>query len=51
MGRLICTTTMHPATQDAGARPFEGATARLRLLEATAFDSGVALLRYEPVPA
>jgi hypothetical protein len=31
-----------------GARPFEGETVRMRL-DSTAFDSGVTLLRYEPL--
>jgi hypothetical protein len=65
VGRLICTTTMtvdavtdvgdwfwlHPAIQGEGARPFESATAPMRLLDVTSFDSGVTLLRYEPVCA
>ena len=42
---------LHPAILGDGARPFEGATAPMRLLDATSFDSGVTLLRYEPVSA
>lgn len=43
---------IHPAVWgQGGGRPFEGATVRLQLLEAKAFDSGVTLLRYAPVPA
>jgi dihydrofolate reductase len=39
---------VHPAVQGPGARPFQGdASLRLRLLDATAYDSGVTLLRYE----
>ena len=40
---------VHPAVWGEGARPFEGETVRLRLLESQAFDSGVTLLRYEPL--
>jgi dihydrofolate reductase len=40
---------LHPAIQGEGARPFEGATAPMRLLDVTSFDSGVTLLRYAPV--
>lgn len=32
-----------------GARPFQGEKLRLRLLEATSYDSSVTLLRYEPL--
>lgn len=39
---------LHPAVWGAGARPYGGATVRMRLLDATTYDSGVALLRYEP---
>jgi dihydrofolate reductase len=41
---------VHPAVWGEGARPFEGEKVRLRLLDSTAFDSGVTLLRYEPLP-
>jgi dihydrofolate reductase len=41
---------VHPALAGPGTRPFgEDRTLRLRLLESTAFDSGVVLLRYEPL--
>ena len=40
---------VHPTIQGAGNRPFEAATVPVRLLEARAFDSGVTLLRYEPL--
>jgi dihydrofolate reductase len=43
---------VHPALSGPGTRPFgENRTIRLRLLESTAFDSGVVLLRYEPLAA
>jgi dihydrofolate reductase len=41
---------VHPVVWGAGARPFEGETVRMRLLESKSFDSGVTLLRYEPLP-
>jgi hypothetical protein len=31
------------------ARPYEAATINLRLVEARPFDSGVTLLRYQPL--
>jgi dihydrofolate reductase len=41
---------VHPALAGPGTRPFgDEKTVRLRLLDATGFESGVALLRYEPV--
>jgi dihydrofolate reductase len=40
---------VHPVVWGPGTRPFEGATVRLRLVESKPFDSGVSLLRYEPV--
>jgi dihydrofolate reductase len=40
---------VHPAVWGDGARPFQGETVRLRLLDSKAFDSGVTLLRYEPL--
>jgi dihydrofolate reductase len=40
---------LHPTIQGAGNRPFEAATIPVRLVEARGFDSGVTLLRYEPV--
>ena len=40
---------IHPVTAGPGARPFESdSKAKLRLLESTAYDSGVTLLRYQP---
>jgi hypothetical protein len=30
-------------------RPFQGEKVRMRVVEATPFDSGVTLLRYEPL--
>lgn len=41
---------VHPVVWGDGARPFEGATVPMRLLESKAFDSGVTLQRYEPLP-
>jgi dihydrofolate reductase len=41
---------VHPALAGPGTRPFgDDETIRLRLLDATAFDSGVVRLRYEPL--
>ena len=40
---------VHPALWGQGARPFEGETIRMQLLDVTSFDSGVALFRYEPL--
>jgi dihydrofolate reductase len=40
---------LHPAVWGEGARPYEGATVRLRLIDSRSFDSGVTLLRYEPL--
>jgi len=42
---------VHPSVWGEGTRPYEAATVRMRLLEAKTFDSGVALVRYEPLPA
>ena len=43
---------MHPAVWGQGERPFQGnETIRLRLLGSETFDSGVMLLRYQPIPA
>jgi dihydrofolate reductase len=42
---------VHPAVAGEGARPFEGETIPMQLLDARAFDSGVTLLRYTPTPA
>jgi dihydrofolate reductase len=41
---------VHPVVWGEGARPFEGETVRMRLIASETFDSGVALLRYEPLP-
>jgi dihydrofolate reductase len=40
---------IHPTVQGAGKRPYEAATIKLRLLDSKQFDSGVTLLRYEPM--
>lgn len=40
---------VHPALGGPGTRPFEGATPRLRLLDAQGFDSGVVRQRYRPL--
>jgi dihydrofolate reductase len=40
---------LHPAVWGEGARPYQGEKIRMRLVESTSFDSGVTLLRYEPV--
>jgi dihydrofolate reductase len=40
---------VHPAVWGDGTRPFQGQRGPLRLLESKAFDSGVTLLRYEPL--
>lgn len=42
---------LHPAVWGEGARPYPGETVRMRLLDSTSYDSGVVLLRYEPVRA
>jgi dihydrofolate reductase len=41
---------VHPRIQGPGNRPYEAATVPVHLLEARAFDSGVTLLRYRPLP-
>jgi dihydrofolate reductase len=41
---------VHPVVWGDGARPFEGERVRVRLLESKEFDSGVTLLRYQPLP-
>jgi dihydrofolate reductase len=38
-----------PTVWGAGPRPYEGEKFKLRLLGSTSYDSGVVLLRYEPV--
>lgn len=40
---------LHPALWGDGARPYRVAGLRLRLIESSSFDSGVTLLRYEPL--
>jgi dihydrofolate reductase len=40
---------VHPVVWGEGARPFEGETVRLQLLETKGFDSGVTHLRYKPL--
>jgi dihydrofolate reductase len=40
---------IHPRIQGPGTRPYEAATVPVRLLEAKPFDSGVTLLRYQPL--
>lgn len=40
---------LHPAIWGVGDRLFGGEKVRLRFLGSTSFDSGVTLLRYEPV--
>jgi dihydrofolate reductase len=43
---------VHPALWAAGERPLQGAVqSRVRLVESEAFDSGVTLLRYDPLGA
>ena len=42
---------IHPTVQGEGKRPYEAATLKTRLLDATRFDSGVTLLRYQPMSA
>jgi dihydrofolate reductase len=40
---------VHPAVWGEGTRPFQGERVRMRLLDSKAFDSGVTLLRYQPL--
>jgi dihydrofolate reductase len=40
---------LHPSVWGEGARPYGGDKVQLRLLDSTSYDSGVTLLRYEPV--
>lgn len=40
---------LHPAVWGEGSRPYGGQAIRMRLLDSTSFDSGVTLLRYEPL--
>lgn len=41
---------VNPSIVGAGDRPFHGAAVELELLDVHRYDSGVALLRYRPVP-
>lgn len=41
---------IHPSIGGTGARPFEGTTLNLELLDVTGYDSGVVLQRYGPRP-
>ncbi|HET7857431.1 MAG TPA: dihydrofolate reductase family protein [Gaiellaceae bacterium] len=40
---------LHPTVWGDGTRPYQGDTIRMRLLEAASYDSGVVLLRFEPL--
>ncbi|MDQ3533567.1 MAG: dihydrofolate reductase family protein [Actinomycetota bacterium] len=40
---------VHPAIWGEGTRPYSGEKVRMRLLDATTYDSGVMLVRYEPL--
>jgi dihydrofolate reductase len=40
---------IHPTVQGEGKRPYESARLPMRLLDAKQFDSGVTLLRYQPM--
>ena len=40
---------LHPAVWGAGTRPLLGEKITMRLLESTSYDSGVTLLRYQPI--
>jgi len=40
---------IHPAVGGEGTRPYEGESIRMRKLGSTSFDSGVTLLRFEPL--
>ena len=42
---------IHPRIQGSGTRPYDAATIHVRLLEARQFETGVTLLRYQPIPA
>ena len=42
---------VHQRIQGTGTRPYEAATVPVRLVEARAVDSGVTLLRCQPLPA
>jgi riboflavin biosynthesis pyrimidine reductase len=40
---------IHPTVIGEGKRPYEAATLKMRLLDTKQFDSGVTLLRYQPL--
>jgi dihydrofolate reductase len=40
---------IHPAIGGEGTRPYGGVEIRMRLIESKSFDSGVTLLRFEPL--
>jgi hypothetical protein len=40
---------VHPVVWGDGERPFQGEKVRVRLVESKEFDSGVTLLRYQPL--
>ena len=40
---------LHPAVRGEGTRPYQGLAVRMNLLDSTSYESGVVLLRYEPV--
>jgi len=40
---------VHPTVKGEGKRPYEAATLRMRLIDTRQFDSGVTLLRYQPI--
>jgi dihydrofolate reductase len=40
---------LHPSVWGEGSRPYQGEKVRMRLVDTTSYDSGVTLLRYEPV--
>lgn len=42
---------IHPRIQGPGNRPYEAATIPMQLLDTNQFDSGVTLLRYQPLSA
>ena len=42
---------LHPTVWGEGTRPYQGERVRMRFLDSTSFDSGVTLLRYEPLEA
>jgi dihydrofolate reductase len=40
---------LHPAVWGEGARPYQDQRVEMRFLDSTSYDSGVTLLRYEPL--